>query len=211
MPMGVVMAIIVGCLVALYALFILWYGGRGRPLTQAEVDAFIASIQRANGKAGEPEGELLGELRELSSSDDGHEFYMVNLMKFRPRDPANPDSDPLAANTRYNRKIVPLLIKYGGHPVFSGLVQGRFIHTAGADQWDQVAMVRYRSRRDLLKMCIDIGEKNIDQDKWAALEKTQIFPVQPVITLNFVRGTVALILAITAGLFYLASCVFQRG
>jgi hypothetical protein len=33
--------------------------------------------------------------------------------------------------------------------VFVGQVEGRFIHPDGADDWDQVAMVRYRSRRDM--------------------------------------------------------------
>jgi hypothetical protein len=42
-------------------------------------------------------------------------------------------------------------------------------------------MVRYRSRRDMLKMAIEIAGMGIDIHKWAALEKTQVFPVKPLL------------------------------
>ena len=32
-------------------------------------------------------------------------------------------------------------------------------------------MVRYRSRRDMLKMAVEIAGKGVDVHKWAALEK----------------------------------------
>ncbi len=102
--------------------------------------------------------------------------------------------------TRYNRAIIPLLLKHGGHPVFLSQVEGRFIHPDGVDDWDQVAMVRYRSRRDMLKMAVEIAGLKIDIHKWASLEKTQVFPVRPVLHLAFIRVLVGLILAAAAGL-----------
>ena len=123
---------------------------------------------------------------------------MANLLKFRQKAlyPAGNSfgDDPMAANDRYNRAIVPLLLKHGGHPVFLGQVQGRFLHPDGADDWDQVGIVRYRSRRDMFKMAIEIAGLGVDLHKWAALEKTQVFPVRPLISLAFVRITVAVIL-----------------
>lgn len=83
--------------------------------------------------------------------------------------------DPLAANAHYSRVILPLLLKHGGHPVFLGPVQGRFLHPRGVDDWDQVGIVRYRSWRDMLKMATDVAELGVDIHKWAALEKTQAF------------------------------------
>ena len=132
---------------------------------------------------------------------------MVNLLKFRQKalyPPGSPyGDDPKAANDRYNQAIIPLLLKYGGHPVFLGQVQGRFIHPTGADDWDQVGIVRYRSRRDMLKMAIEIAGKGVDLHKWAALERTQVFPVKPLVNLAFIQGIVALLLLAAAFIVYL--------
>jgi hypothetical protein len=168
----------------LYGVFLFWYGGRGKPISTNEVQDFLQEMRNKAGNQEKPESEftLLDSFRELASSDDGREFYMVNLLQFRkealyPKGSNFEDNDPMAANNRYNRAILPQLLKYGGHPVFASRVMGRFIHPEGTDDWDQVAIVRYRSRRDMLKMAIGLVGKDIDVHKWAALEKTQVFPV----------------------------------
>ena len=184
----------------LYLAFLFWHGGRSKPLSPAEVENLLAEMKRRAGKQAQAdESPLLQQFRELTQNDDGREYYMVNLLKFRqkalyPEGSAFGD-DPLAANDRYNRAIVPLLVKHGGHPVFLGQVQGRFLHPAVAEDWDQVAMVRYRSRRDMLKMAVEIAGNGSDIHKWAALEKTQVFPVRPMLNLVFIRATVAILLA----------------
>ncbi len=154
--------------------------------------------RRAGKQPQVDESHLIQQFREMAKSDDGREYYMVNLLKFRKKAlyPAGSSfgDDPLAANDRYNRAIIPLLLKHGGHPVFDSLVLGRFIHPQGADDWDHVAMVRYRSHRDMLKMAVEIAGKGTDVHKWAALEKTQVFPVKPLFNLNFIRVMVAVIL-----------------
>jgi hypothetical protein len=191
-------------LALLYTAFLFWYGGRGRPLSVAEVEALLAEIrQQAGQQAGAEEPPMLQEFRALAHADDGQEYIMVNLLKFRKKAeyPAGSPygEDALAANDRYNRAIIPLLLKHGGLPVFASRVQGRFLHPAGADDWDQVAMVRYRSRRDMLRMAVEIAGNGIDRHKWAALEKTQVFPVKPFFSLALIRATVALALC-AAGL-----------
>ena len=45
-----------------------------------------------------------------------------------------------------------------------------------------------------------IERDEITVHKWAAIEKTHIFPVQPLISLIFVRATVAVLLAALGGL-----------
>jgi hypothetical protein len=188
--------------VLLYGAFLAWYGGKGKPLSGQEVDSLLAEMQRQAGKPvqSDEEAPILKEFRELSKSDDGREYYMVNLLKFRKQAHYPEGSpfgdDPLAANDRYNRAIIPLLLKRGGHPVFLGQVQGQFIHPDENDDWDQVAMVRYRSRRDMMKMAAEIAGLGVDIHKWAALEKTQVFPIKPVVSLFFVRATVAVLLFI---------------
>ena len=161
-------------------------------------------MQKRAGKQVQTEEEapLLKQFRELAKSDDGGEYFMVNLLKFREKAfyPAGSpyNNDPLAANNRYNRAIIPLLLKHGGMPVFDSRAQGRFIHPDDAEDWDHVAMVRYRSRRDMLNMAIEIAGKGVDIHKWAALEKTQVFPVKPLFNLTFIRGIVAVLLFVIA-------------
>jgi hypothetical protein len=184
----------------LYGVFLFWYGGRGKPISTNEVQDFLQEMRNKAGNQEKPESEftLLDSFRELASSDDGREFYMVNLLQFRkealyPKGSNFEDNDPMAANNRYNRAILPQLLKYGGHPVFASRVMGRFIHPEGTDDWDQVAIVRYRSRRDMLKMAIGLVGKDIDVHKWAALEKTQVFPVRPFLNLFLVRIIAAML------------------
>jgi len=194
MPAGLL--VLIACFVILYVVFLVWYGGRGKPLSREEVEDFLKEMQKLAGKQGQAaELPLLDRFRDLAVSDDGKEYYMVNLQKFRKKalypvgSPFN--DDPMAADDRYNRAIIPLLLKHGGLPVFGSKVQGRFIHPSGADDWDHVAMVRYRSRRDMLRMAIEVAGKGVDIHKWAALERTQVFPVRPVVSLFRVRTLVA--------------------
>jgi hypothetical protein len=100
-----------------------------------------------------------------------------------------------------------LLLRHGGHPVFLGQVQGRFLHPTGADHWDQVGIVRYRSRRDMLKMAVEVAGSGVDIHKWAALEKTQVFPARSLVSLVFIRATAAALLFAIAVLLH----VFLNG
>ncbi len=200
--------IVASVFVWLYLAFLFWYGGKSKPLTAIEVDMMLAELKKRAGKQdSEEESSILQQFRDLTQNDDGREYYMVNLMKFRQKAlyPAGSpfDDDPMAANARYSRAILPLLLKHGGHPVFLGQVQGRFLHPEQADDWDQVGMVRYRSRRDMLKMAVEIAGIGIDIHKWASLEKTQVFPVKPVISLFFVRGMIAVFLFVVIAVIYL--------
>ncbi len=185
--------------ILLYLAFLIWYGGKSKPLTQADVEFLLAEIKKRAGKQeAVDEPPIFNQFRELTRNDDGQQYYMVNLLKFRKKalyqNGSSLGDDPMAANERYSRAILPLLLKHGGHPIFLGQVQTRFIHPDLADDWDQVGIVRYRSRRDMLKMAIEIAESGIDIHKWAALEKTQVFPVKPIISLLFIRGVVTTLL-----------------
>ncbi|MFP5307709.1 MAG: hypothetical protein ACLGI7_18055 [Gammaproteobacteria bacterium] len=126
---------------------------------------------------------------------------MLNLIDFREQAlyPAGSgfDGDARAADARYNRAIVPVLLAHGGHPLFLGTPMGRFIDEPGDHvAWERVALVRYRSRRDLFEMVVDLAGAGVAVHKWAAIEKTQVFPVKPVWGLIFVRMPVALLLVL---------------
>jgi len=66
---------------AAYAAFYFWYNGRRRPLAPHEVEDYIA---RLRASAVEASAERLETLRAFLASDDGGEFYMVNLIRLHP-------------------------------------------------------------------------------------------------------------------------------
>lgn len=186
----------------LYTLFLLWYGGRGKPLTQAEIDLFM----RQAAAAGQQDQDVLDEVAALVARDDGREFVMQNLVRYRPKALYPPGyslgDDPRAADRRYGKAIIWPLLKHGNHPVFIARRSGSFIDPPGADDWHYVAMVRYRSRRDFLRFALETQKADIFVHKWAAIEKTHVFPVQPIVSLIAVRATVALVLALTGAALY---------
>ena len=73
--------------------------------------------------------------------------------------------------------MLPQLLKRGSYPIFVSRVAGAFIPHAGAMSWDAVAIVRYRSRRDMLDMVKALQQLGGGMHKWAAIEATHVFPV----------------------------------
>lgn len=191
-------------LVLVYVAFLFWYGGRGEPMAAEEVNRRLGAISEATGgkaqAVDQAPGEILAELKQLAASDDGNEFFMVNLIKYRTKAQyppgSNYDDSALAADARYNRALMPYLLKHGGVPVFVGSPQGRFIDKSGDIAWDRVAVVRYRSRRDLFNMAEDIVPLGVVVHKWASIEKTQVFPVAPIFNLYTLRALVAALLVL---------------
>ena len=194
--------LIVLALGALYALFLYWYGGRGKPLDADEIAHYMGTLSASCRT--DQDREVLEQVRELIANDDGREFVMQNLVRYRARAEYPPgytfDDDPRKADQRYGRAIIWPLLKYGNHPVFIARRSGRFIEPEHADQWHYVAMVRYRSRRDLLRFAVKIEHEDIAVHKWAAIAKTHVFPVVPLVSLIFVRGAVAALLALAGAL-----------
>ncbi|HEY0974354.1 MAG TPA: hypothetical protein VGE57_07660 [Solimonas sp.] len=197
-----------------YAAFLHWYNGSGTPLTPQETERYLAEIQARAAAAGEGRSEshglerMLAELRLLCANDDGGDFWMLNLIDFReqaqyPADSPFAGISALEADALYNRAIVPVLLRHGGHPLFLASPAGRFIEEVGDHQWDRVAMVRYRSRRDLLEIVVELAGAGVGQHKWAAIERTQVFPMKPVFMLGSARGVAGILLIAVGGLLHL--------
>ena len=183
-------------LLAVYGLFLLWYGGHGKPMTQPEIDHFMAEVGALI-----QDDAAVQELRNLVANDDGKEFVMQNLVRYRPKALYPPGydygDDPRAADRRYGKAVIGPLLRHGSLILFVAKRTGTFIEPDGADAWHYVAMVRYRSRRDFLRFALATQRDDIFVHKWAALEKTHVFPVKPLISLFPVRlmaaGTLALV------------------
>ena len=195
-------------LVGLYLLLWAWYGGRGKALLPREVDGYIEALgRRALGQHDQAQRQvLLDQVRALLASDDGDEFIMQNLVRYRSKAQYPPGynfgTDPREADQRYGRAIIWPLLRRGSLPVFIARRSGVFLQPEGADDWHYVAMVRYRSRRDFVLFALDIEQGDIAVHKWAAIEKTHIFPVKPVLSLFLLR-TLAAAPFVLAGLVLL--------
>jgi hypothetical protein len=189
------------CCSPFYLLFLFWYGGRGSPMPAAEVETLLERVRRSAEAAAAPFGpDLLPSLREITRGDDGREFVMVNLIRYRTKAVYPPGwdfgDDPHAADARYNRAVVPRLLKRACIPVFLGRSAGRFLAPNGSEPWDCVALVRYRSRRDFLGLCADLAQDRADVHKWAAVEATQVFPVDARLSLIMIRVVTGLTLGL---------------
>jgi hypothetical protein len=184
-------------LAGVYIAFLLWYGGRGRPLTREEIDRHLAELRAS--AAGKPGAIRLEDVERLVLNDDGREFVMQNFIRYRDKalyPPGHAFGDSArAADRRYGKAIIPHLLRCAAVPVFVARRAGDFTAPEGAEPWDVVAMVRYRSRRDFLRFAVAIEREGITVHKWAAIESTQIFPVKPLLSLIFVRGAVGVLLA----------------
>jgi hypothetical protein len=123
---------------------------------------------------------------------------MQNLVRYRRKAlyPAgyNFSDDPREADKRYGKSITWDLLRNGNLLLFVARRSGNFIAPEGADAWHYVAMVRYRSRRDFLRFAIASSQADKFIHKWAAIEKTHVFPVKPILSLFAVRTLVGLFL-----------------
>jgi len=182
-----------GFLGLIYASFWIWYGGNGDPLTQEEGLEMLAEVERVHGVKLEdtPEGSMSRNLRAMLPHDDGREFYAVNL-ETRAAGP-----EALEAEAEYAAIVVPLLLERGGHPVFLservGLMLGKY-----GEGVDRVAVVRYRSLRDLLDMIADERMLEGNAFKTASLAHTEVFITRPSITFVQVRLMLGMFLGLLA-------------
>ena len=198
------MKIFYAVLLLVYLLGLSWYGGSGDPVKDAELESYIKALTSNAGVRGKDPDKSVNYMRRLAEKDDGNEFIMVNLIRFRETSLYSKDSpwadetDPMLADTRYGDGVIPLLLKRGSLPIFVSSVSGRFINETTHDEWDMVAMVRYRSVRDMLQMMVEMSSTDLADHKWAAIEQTHVFPVKPKISLVSLRLMIGILLFLFA-------------
>jgi hypothetical protein len=170
-------------------------------LTRAEVQAaFDGPLAKAHLHPGEREL-----LQTFFSTDDGRAFYNINLMQYRVQ-AQYPDGQARAgivsgrdANTAYSNVVVPLLLERAGYPVFGSTKTSNLMMSAsaGADFFEELAVVRYRSRRDMLEMILDPRFLVGAPHKMASLEQNIAAPSIPFIVVDARALVAALLLVLT--------------
>ena len=187
----------------LYALFFSWYTDFGGPLTEAEIQAYIAKTDHLD-LGGHPSARKA--LLEFLRNDTGGQFLMLNAVDLAkdppPIEGAPPDADGQTLIDLYMEHMIPALLSRASHPVVVGKSVANsldLLGIEGAEAWSDGAIMRYRSRRTLIDI-IGNPEFYARHDfKLAGLEKTIAYPIEPRIYLGDLRLLLGLfMLAITA-------------
>lgn len=195
-------AIIWGSALVLYLLFRLWYDNWSGPLKAEEIDSFFEATQDRF----EASGNNVSVLRAFLEADDGREFVMLNLVKAQMEDVEDPVTGRMVPGLsllqRYSKRFMPVLFRNGGHPVMVGRKVGGYIdawNTESDPGWTIFGLMRYRSRRDMIKLVMDPAFKEGHPDKMLGTLATFSFPTQRVLSLYLgPRVSAALVIALCA-------------
>ena len=174
-----------------WLMFCAWYTNTSGPLTADEIAAFTAQAERSGRPA-----EVVQRLRRFMVEDSGDQFLMANLIDMADADDTAPLS-PEASMGRYMEHMYPELFRRASHPVLAGPVvfpAMDLVGIEGAESWDSFAIMRYRSRRDLMEIALNPIFDEKHHFKIAALDKTIAVPVEPQIYLSDPRLLLFLIL-----------------
>lgn len=111
------------------------------------------------------------QIKELMNSPDDKTFVMINLLKFKK---VTETGEPgKTAYQRYEKNALPFVLEVGGRPLWVGKVDQVFIGTS-ADEWDQVMLIEYPSRKAFLHMISLPEYQKIHHDREIALENSAL-------------------------------------
>lgn len=179
----------IGLLLVFFLGFSAWYGGNGKPISAEEGAELLAQMRATYDTPDSSTRGFVENMEAMIPNDDGKEFYAVNLEQLKSGAAAR-ESD-----RAYGAIVMPLLFKRASHPVFLSQPAGLMLGEYG-DQVDRVAVVRYRSLRDLITMTLEPAMIEGEHYKFAALDHTEVFITRPTITFMHVRFVLALILTL---------------
>ena len=180
----------------LYAAFFYWYTDFGGPLSDSEADHFVATM-KTNGS----DPEVIAFIEKFARQDSGRQFLMVNNIDMNENPPevegAEPGESASDLMARYMEHMIPALLSRACHPVLMGSAvypAMDLVGIAGAENWDQAALFRYRSRRAFLEIVTNPAFKGKHHFKTAALDKTIAYPIETDLYLGDPRLLLGLIL-----------------
>ena len=157
---------------------------------------------KTNGSA----PEVIAFIDKFARQDSGRQFLMVNNINMNESPPdvegAKPGESTSDLMARYMKHMIPALLARACHPVLMGSAvypTMDLVGIEGAENWDQAALFRYRSRRAFLEIVTNPAFMGKHHFKTAALEKTIAYPIETDLYLGDPRLLLGLILlAVTA-------------
>ncbi|MEM7077877.1 MAG: hypothetical protein AAF513_04520 [Pseudomonadota bacterium] len=187
-------------LTLLYVSFFAWYTSFGGPLTEEEIEDYMARFEQRESGAGP---ESLAHMRRFMEEDTGDDFVMVNVIDIYEQplqiEGVTPGESSAAVLGKYMEYMWPALIARASHPVIVGTAAHRamdIMNADGMENWTQGAGMRYRSRRDLLEISSNPQFQGAHHFKVAAMRKTIAFPIDPWYQLGDPRFVLALLLGL---------------
>ena len=182
----------------IYTLFSLWYFNWQGALTPVEIDRFMAAFEELEGNKHTDKATF----RRFLEEDDGGEFIMLNQVQLRRGDVVHPlTGKAMNASELVGEYFGPFalsLLKRGGHPVFQARTLGGNIDSWNAETnvgFGTTAMMRYKSRRDVVELVLAPAFADAHIYKLAAIERTISYPTRIVMS-TWVRPPVAVLLAL---------------
>ena len=186
---------------AAYLVFALWYTNLSGPLTKTEVDHYVALLEQEGAAP-----ERIAQVRGFLEADTGRQFVMVNLIDMADAPPQLPGAPPNATAEDllgvYMAHMYRELFERACHPVFVGDAVFAPLDVVGVEHpeaWPRTALMRYRSRRDMIEIATNPAFRERHAFKIAAFDKTIAYPVEAVLYTSDARVLLfVLLLAIVA-------------
>jgi len=182
----------------IYTLFSLWYFNWQGALTPVEIDRFMAAFEELEGNKHTDKATF----RRFLAEDDGGEFIMLNQVQLRRGDVVHPlTGKAMNASELVGEYFGPFalsLLKRGGHPVFQARTLGGNIDSWNAETnvgFGTTAMMRYKSRRDVVELVLAPAFADAHIYKLAAIERTISYPTRIVMS-TWLRPPVAVLLVL---------------
>ena len=141
----------------------------------------------------------LDRMRKLGADDDGGNL-MLNLNRYKYA--ADEPRRERRQYQSYGASVIGMILENAGHPIYSGeFFSSQITEASDKADWDEVILVRYRSRRDFLSMVTSDAYQEIARDRTSGIAYARVAP--SVSTLNLVTPRlVVLILLLAPGLLF---------
>jgi hypothetical protein len=155
-----------------------------------EVEAVMARLESGGGDPAD-----IAALRNFLESDTGDDFVMLNVIEMNE----GAGGASTEALDEYMAYMWPALLSRASHPIFTGTAAAPALDVWGIDdakQWSTGALMRYRSRRDMVEIAGNSEFQGSHEFKIAAMAKTIAFPLDPWLSLGDPRLLLALILGV---------------
>lgn len=189
---------------ALYLAFFCWYTSFGGPLSEEEIEGYMAYFQ-AQSQDPSRSPERLANIRRFMEEDTGDDFVMVNVIDMYDTPQVIPGVEPGDSSDdvldKYMQYMYPALFSRASHPVLFGEAAANsldLMNAPGMQRWTRGAGMRYRSRRDMLEISTNPEFSGSHDFKIAAMAKTIAFPIDPWWQLGDPRLILGLLMALIA-------------
>ncbi|HAP64166.1 MAG TPA: hypothetical protein DCR93_33350 [Cytophagales bacterium] len=163
----------------LFLLFSWWHGAFEGPLSEAEINHYVARYQALH-----PDRDA-AYLREFLQRDSGGPVVMLNAIKLYDT-PLPIKGEPTGSSSEevlntYSQYVIKYLIRKGSYPLFVGEALYRSVEHWGienAEDWTSGGLIRYRSLRTMMEMSTNPEFAKFHDYKVSAIEKTMAYPTQ---------------------------------